>query len=218
MARLLMLIFRMSTQLSFLVTCGAVAAISCTVSPAGLGVNANEEDSAARTPTSNRAPRAPAAIDPVANDAGMAGPPLAPPGADVTIQPPPAMIAVDAGGPNATLADAGAAAVDDPPPAVPPPSPAATDRQVLRAHDIKAGRITARVVYAHNLTAAGGSAGLVLPPPAAPLLQLDLGSQDLNVEALVVDVLYAHDIKAGHIEIGETHASVKMTKGMETDD
>ena len=69
------------------------------------------------------------------------------------------------------------------------------------------------MVFAHQLEAAGGSAGLVLPPPPDPLLSVDLGAQDLNVSELKVDVLYAHDIKAGWIHIDETHAKVKMTKG-----
>jgi hypothetical protein len=55
----------------------------------------------------------------------------------------------------------------------------------------------------------------VLPPEPDALLKLELGVQDLKADELTVDVLFAHDIKAGWVQLDETHARVKMGKGGE---
>jgi hypothetical protein len=75
----------------------------------------------------------------------------------------------------------------------------------MRVRDVKVGRLTARVVHAHELEAAAGNLGRVLPPDPEP----QIGAHDLSATELSVDVLYARDIKAGLVHIEETHARVK---------
>jgi len=172
----------------------AMAAISCTVSATGLAVTAEDEDGGAN----------PGSVVP--GPAGFAGLP-------------------EDGGAATTIADAAPASPVAPPAMADaaPPAPATTppvttppvttppaEPRVLRVHDVKVGRLTARVVHAHQLEAAAGSAGRVLPPDADALLKLELGAQDLEVDELTVDVLFAHDIKAGRVQLEETHARVKM--------
>jgi hypothetical protein len=185
-----------------LVLAAAMTAISCTVSSGGLGVTPDEERSEAG-PSGRVAPD-PSGFAGMTNDAG--------------VRPP--MASADAG---AILADAAAAPTVPPPPpptSAPPPAsppdagPAAppsvpTEARVLRIHDLKVGRLVARVVHAHELDAAAGSPGLVLPPEPDALLKLQLGSRDLEVAELTVDILYAHDIKAGWVHIDRTHARIK---------
>jgi hypothetical protein len=129
--------------------------------------------------------------------------------------PPDAGRTVRATPPSADAASAPAALVDAPP--APPVDalivPPATDAslpsppgpRLLRVHDVEAERIAAGVVYAHKLEA---KRGIILgsgPPLAREALEAQIGERNLEVDELVVDVLYAHDIKAGSIRIGEAH-------------
>jgi hypothetical protein len=109
-------------------------------------------------------------------------------------------------------ADAAPAPAPVPSPDAAPAAPPAEPR-VLHVHDLDVRRLTARVVHAHELHAATGSVGVVLPSDDDSLLQLELGPQNLKVDELTVDVLFAHDIKAGWIHVDEAHAHVKIDKG-----
>jgi hypothetical protein len=96
--------------------------------------------------------------------------------------------------------------VAPPSPVSPPPVP-----KVMRAHDVKAKRITAGTIYVHKLEAKTGSAGNIVFLPA-PLVDLGLGT-NVEVDELVVETLYAHDVKADDVQITETHAAeVKIGK------
>jgi hypothetical protein len=175
----------------------ALSAASCSVSPDGLavtGVDETGDDPAAR-----------AGMAPVAIDGGAAS---------VSSSAPPSV----------TLPDAGAAPPVTPPmtggaPAMPPASPPAPPMttpppapRVMRAHDVQAKRIIATTVHVHKLEARNGTAGRVIMV-AEPLVALELGPENVEVDELVVDTLYAHDVKADHVQIVETHASeVKIGK------
>jgi hypothetical protein len=178
---------------ALLLLVGAIAA-SCAVS--GTGLEGTVEGTDAES--AGRSSGGPAGFAGVPEDAGSSpatpgGP--APAGSSPVspITPPPAM------------ADARAAA------------PAA-DLRVLRVHDVKAGHLTARIIHAHELEAAAGTAGRVLPPDPDPLLKVELGAEDLEAGDLTVDVLYAHDIKSGSVHADETHAKVKIGKGHQNED
>jgi len=89
---------------------------------------------------------------------------------------------------------------------------------VVRANNVKVKRLMAGTVYLHKLEAKTGTAGRINLLPR-PLVDLNLGAKDLEVDELVVDTLYAHDVRAEHVEIGETHATeVKIGKGRASDE
>jgi hypothetical protein len=75
----------------------------------------------------------------------------------------------------------------------------------LRAHDVKVKRLIAGTIYVHKLEANKGSAGKIVFLPA-PLIDLGLAT-NIEVEELVVDTLYAHDVHADQVQITETHAT-----------
>jgi hypothetical protein len=180
---------------ALLVLAASVAAISCTVSSDGLSVTPNGDAGA-----SGRAAPDPTGFKGVAGDAG--GPDVASHADAAPAAPAPPVAVPDASPPPPPPRDAS------------PPPPPPVGPRVLRLHDLKVGRLVAGVVHAHQLDAEAGSAGLVLPPDPDALLKLQLGTQDLEAAELTVDVLFAHDIKAGRVQIGTTHARVKM-KGRE---
>jgi len=93
-------------------------------------------------------------------------------------------------------------------PPVAPPAP-----RVVRAHDVKVKRLIAGTVYIHKLEARNGTAGSITIH-SEPLVDLSgIGTKNLEVDELVVDTLYAHDVHADHVEITETHATeVKIGK------
>jgi len=196
---------------ALLVLAASVAAISCTVSPGGLSVTPNAD--AAEDGASGRTAPDPTGFKGVAGDAGRP---------DVAYRADAAAAVADAAAPAAPTPPVALPDASPPPPpprdasAPPPPPPAPVGPRVLRLHDLKVGRLVAGVVHAHQLDAEAGSAGLVLPPEPDALLKLQLGTQDLEAAELTVDVLFAHDIKAGRIQIGTTHARVKM-KGRESE-
>lgn len=170
---------------------------SCNLAVDGLASSAVEEDSGF--------PVRPGSVPPLM-DAGAVSSASAPP----VVMPP------DAGAPPVTPADAGVVAPVTPPavtppmpPVTPPPAPV-----VVRARDVKVKRLMAGTIYVHKLEAKTGTAGSVTIHPD-PVVDLDLGPKNLEVDELVVDTLYAHDVHAEHVQITETHAAeVKIgTKG-----
>jgi hypothetical protein len=205
----------MRTQPPFVVTCVSLALASCTLSPGGLGAAGSAEETGDVEVGAGRAPRQPPGFAPSSlGDGGMevaSATPVVVVDGGVDPSSAPAQPDGGGGGPDLAVPDA-SPAPESPPPSPPPPGP--SPAQELRVHDLKAKRIIARVVYAHRLTAEKGTAGMIFPAPDASLLDLDLGSRDLEVDELVVDVLRAHDIKADWIQIGEAHAAVKIGKEM----
>jgi hypothetical protein len=186
----------------------ALLAASCSIAADGLATTGVDE--------TELAPPARAGMAPVGADAGANS---------LSSSAPPVLNRPDAG-PVPTVADAGVPVPADgpvnappvtPPPAAPPPvapPPATTPppvAKVVRAHDVKAKRIVAGTIYVHKLEAKMGSAGNIVFLPA-PLVDLGLGT-NLEVDELVVETLYAHDVKADQVEITETHAAeVKIGK------
>jgi hypothetical protein len=63
------------------------------------------------------------------------------------------------------------------------------------------------VVYAHRVEAKKGTAGQQGDALPDAVLAEQIGHDDLKVDDLVVDVLYAQDIRADRVEIKETHAA-----------
>jgi hypothetical protein len=190
-----------------LARCSALLALSCTFEPGGLGVSAQRDAGAGPTSLSPPAqadppmrPEADGAASPApftadgsvggSVDTDAAGMMAATP--DVAPPPPPA----DAAAP---------AAPDSSPPSLdlPPPIPPV----IVRAHNVTAARIKAGVVYAHRVTAKTGTAGQVGDALPDAVLAAQTGRDDVKVEELVVDVLYAQDVRADRVEIKETHAA-----------
>jgi len=187
------------------VTIGACAALilaSCAGSPPGFSVaEQGAEGAASRAPSTagagepggSASPRSPSldAGASISSLDSLAAPTAIPPSAMTPTSSP----AVDAG---AQVPDGAA-----PSSAVPP----AMMIRILRVHDVTAGKITAGIVYAHRLEAKRGvirNSGDALPDA---VLTEQAGRENLKVEELMVDVLYAHDIHAGSVEIAKGHVS-----------
>ena len=84
-----------------------------------------------------------------------------------------------------------------PAPAPPPPPPG----NVVRAKEIKAGRVTARVVYCKELHAKGGRVDRHDRVEG----KQDWGGKEINVPELNADTIYAKEIHADSVDIGEAH-------------
>jgi len=191
---------------------------SCTMWPSGTAVRPGEDAGAMgdALSASRAAPRAADASMPEV-DAGTAAPdgPTAPLDPDAAAVPagsadaaptamdgaPPDDIAPPVSSPDAATSPDAASTPPDAPPAPPPPL------RILHAHDVTTMRLTAGVVYAHLLAAKSGTVVTSAPPLSAVELTDQLGTQDLKPAELVVDVLYAHDIHAGVVQVQEAHVS-----------
>jgi hypothetical protein len=103
---------------------------------------------------------------------------------------PPAQAPPDAAPPDAAGPDV----------AAPVPAP-----RILRARDLTVTRLTAGVVYAHRLNAKTGHVAMPGEPLSPGQLAPELGAQNLKLEELEVDILYAHDIEAGSARLQESH-------------
>jgi hypothetical protein len=78
---------------------------------------------------------------------------------------------------------------------------------VMRVHDVNAKRLSVGVLFANQLEAKNGSVDTSGPPLPATELSAQLGSEDVEAGDLVVDVLYAHDVKARVVSVREVHAN-----------
>jgi hypothetical protein len=110
-------------------------------------------------------------------------------------------------GPPPDLVGAMPAEADAAPPprdASPPPPP---PLRILRVRDVTAARIQVKTIYAHRVEAKTGRVGKEGEPLPDPVLGQQLGRENLKVEELVADVLYAHDVQTGAIDADETHVS-----------
>jgi hypothetical protein len=85
-----------------------------------------------------------------------------------------------------------------------PPQPAAT---VLRAHDVEAKRLSVGVLFTNELEAKNGSVATSAPPLPAADLAAQIGEQNIEAPELIVDVLYAHHVKARVVSVRELHAA-----------
>jgi hypothetical protein len=86
----------------------------------------------------------------------------------------------------------------------PPPGP-----NVLHAKEVKAKRIRARVIYAKEVKAEGGSIGRVYGYEGGG----KWGGGEVKVPELVVDTIYAKEVKAEWLEADEVHAKEVKFKG-----
>jgi hypothetical protein len=186
----------------------ALTTISCMPAPAP--VAAGEPDAAATAIPRRIAPPAelsglpdPGATSAAAVDAGTPVPDasLVPDVSELVAREPDVA-------PPPTTTDA--AAVTTAADAAPPAEPAADTRAplILRVRDITADRVIAGTIYAHRLDAKTGTAGAKGTPLSDMALAQELGPDNLKVTEVVADVLYAHDVHAGRIELQETHAAM----------
>lgn len=97
--------------------------------------------------------------------------------------------------------------VTAPPPPTPLPPPIYTRPAgtTVRADDIKARVIRARVVWAESIKCNGGRIGRYIPTREDSWERAQ-GRQDIRVPELQVDTIYAEDIKCDWIEAEEVHA------------
>jgi hypothetical protein len=63
------------------------------------------------------------------------------------------------------------------------------------------------VVYAHRLDANEGTIETTGEPLSDRELAAQVGPDDLKVDQLIADVLYAHDLHADSVQIHEAHIS-----------
>lgn len=85
------------------------------------------------------------------------------------------------------------------PPHPPPPPP---QQNVLRAKEIKAGRVSARVIYAKEVKARDGQEGRIFRVEG----KQDWGGNEIRVPEISADVIYAKEIHADWVEASEIHA------------
>jgi hypothetical protein len=85
------------------------------------------------------------------------------------------------------------------PPQQPPPPP---QQNVLRAKEIKAGRVSARVIYAKEVKAKDGHVGRIYRVEG----NQDWGGNEIRVPEISADVIYAKEIHADWVEASEIHA------------
>ncbi len=90
-----------------------------------------------------------------------------------------------------------------PPPAPRPPPPA---QDVLRAKEIKAGRVYARVIYAKEVKARGGRVGRTYTDGGGKGGKGGWGSGEIHAPEVSAEIIYAKEIKADWIEADEIHA------------
>jgi hypothetical protein len=84
----------------------------------------------------------------------------------------------------------------------------ATPPRILRIRDLTVDHLTVGVVYAHKVDARTGVASNRGAALSDADLARELGTANAKFTELIADVLYAHDIHAGRVDIGETHASI----------
>jgi hypothetical protein len=174
--------------MSAMVVMVAMAAIaSCTVTGSGFTVVAGEDGGTVAAASPPVAPSIDAGAGPPEVAAVPDADRVAPPGPDAPRPP--------------TVADAAVVLADAPPaPALP--------LRIMRVHDVMADQITAGVVFAHKLEAKGGTVGLSGDPLSDEALAAQMGPDDLKIVEIVVDVLYAHHIRAKSVQLRQVHVSM----------
>jgi hypothetical protein len=186
-----------------------VIGAACSVTGSGINISGWDGGAPAGAPAIS-GPTAP--WNGAGPDASVAPTASPPPDAAAPVTPPPdaASIPPPAPRPPPSPADA-AAAPPSPPDAAPPPPPDAAPAapaqplRVLRVHDVMADQVRAGVVYAHKLQAKGGVVSASADPLPDDALASAIGSEDVKGGEVVVDVLYAHDIRAMTVDIKEAH-------------
>jgi hypothetical protein len=90
----------------------------------------------------------------------------------------------------------------------PPPSSA-----LMRAHHVQVKNLSVGVLFADKVEAKNGTVEASGPPLPAAELEAQAGTQDIEMPELVVEVLYAHDVKAQVLSVRELHVTdVKIGK------
>jgi hypothetical protein len=87
-----------------------------------------------------------------------------------------------------------------PSPQPPPPPPPRQD--VLRTKEIKAGRVSARVIYAKEVKAKQGNVGRIYHVES----NQDWGGGEIKAPEVTADIIYAKEIHADYVEASEIHA------------
>jgi hypothetical protein len=92
-----------------------------------------------------------------------------------------------------------------PPPPPPPPAPLAEGQRVVRAKELRAGRVRANIIYAKEVVADDGRVGQVFEGNNK---EWERGRTDQKLEAaeIVADVIYVKELRAGWVEAKEIHA------------
>jgi hypothetical protein len=215
-------------RLVIIAGCGLLISASCTIEYDGFAVGGGQEPGGQPQPPASGSGMPPRQLDasPPAmtqDGAGDDGPPAPAPDASgasdvqlavIVSDAGPPLVAPDAGPPVAvpdagTPVDAGAVAPDTSPLPPPPPPPPPI---IVHTHDLTVHRLIAGVVYAHRLDAESGKIVTSGAPLEPALLDAEIVPQDSKVDELVVDILYAHDIHAGTVQIQEAHISITNIK------
>jgi hypothetical protein len=217
----------MKVSLAVVVAWSTLMSVSCTVSSSGqAGGRARDvapDGSASVSPTGmgpmragRRAGGSPLEQVSDAGTSGWDGPmtssaDAAPPAGSSDAQSPATTIDVDpvpappsdaSPPPATTLVDAAPDPIATPDAALSPPPP-----RIVRAHNVTVKRISVGVVYAHRLEANQGTIEVSGKPLSDHELAAQIGPDDLKVEELIADVLYAHDLHADSVQIREAHIS-----------
>jgi hypothetical protein len=98
------------------------------------------------------------------------------------------------------------------PPATAPPLPL----RIIRADKIRAERIIAGVVHARKFEATTATIGT--RTSALPILEGELGRDNLKVDELRADVLYAGEIRTQSAEITTAHVEELKVKNLNGSD
>jgi hypothetical protein len=80
---------------------------------------------------------------------------------------------------------------------------------VLRAKEIKAGRVSARGIYAKEVKARDGQVGRIYRVEGNE----DWGGNEIRVPEISADVIYAKEIHADWVEASEIHAGAEEGGG-----
>lgn len=80
---------------------------------------------------------------------------------------------------------------------------------MLRAKEIKASRVSARIIYAKEVKARDGNVGRIYRVEGNE----DWGGNEVKVPEVTADIIYAKEIHADWVEAAEIHAKeVKIGK------
>jgi hypothetical protein len=85
------------------------------------------------------------------------------------------------------------------------PAPLAEGQRVVRAKELRAGRVRANIIYAKEVVADDGRVGQVFEGNNK---EWERGRTDQKLEAaeIVADVIYVKELRAGWVEAKEIHA------------
>jgi hypothetical protein len=94
---------------------------------------------------------------------------------------------------------------------IPPPLPL----RIVRAAKIQADRITAKVLYARRLDAKTGTIETIAAP--LPGLEEQLADDELRMNVLDADIIYAGEVQADSVAIAASHVEDLRVKKLNGD-